>query len=64
MSAKNEPWFKPRPDEEADDAMLDWLGGGSRKPPDPPKKSGGFSCFSIAAPVLATLAAIAALLLA
>ena len=27
---KHEPWHKPRKDEDADDALLDWLGGASK----------------------------------
>lgn len=38
--SKHEPWFKPRADEEADDKMLDWFGGGSQPPKEPPKKGG------------------------
>lgn len=29
--AKHEPWHKPRKDEDADDALLDWLGQDARK---------------------------------
>lgn len=47
--AKHEPWYVPRPDEDGDDALLDWLG----KKQDPPKKGAG--CPFIALPVVAGL---------
>lgn len=56
---KHEPWFKPRADEDADEELINWLGGGS-KPPPPPKKGG---CLRVAAPVaVAIVLALAALL--
>lgn len=48
--AKHEPWFVPRPDEDADDKLLDWLGGGAKPPPAKTKGSG---CPMVAAPVIA-----------
>lgn len=48
---KHEPWFKPRKDEDADDELLDWLGGGGNgNKPKQPEKS-GWGCFRIALPV-------------
>jgi hypothetical protein len=55
---KHEPWHKPRKDEEADDALLDWLGGGSKKPPA--KKGGGGLCGVMVLAGLASFAAAAA----
>jgi hypothetical protein len=38
---KHEPWFKPRKDEDADEELINWLGGHRNDPPPPKKKSGG-----------------------
>lgn len=58
--AKHEPWFKPRADEDADDKLLDWLGGRN----DPPAKQATSSgCYRIAAPVVAVVIALLAVLL-
>ena len=54
MSPKHEPWFKPRPDEEADDELLDWLGGGGKGKP-PASKSSGWGCTVAASPVVAAI---------
>lgn len=51
--AKHEPWHKPRKDEDADDALLDWLGGG-KKPPA--KKGKGGLCGVMLLAGLTTLA--------
>lgn len=48
--SKDEPWFKPRPDEDADDAMLDAkFGRGNGKPP---AKGGGFCLLILLAGLL------------
>jgi len=42
---KHEPWHKPRKDEDADDQLLDWLGGGGNgKHPHPGGKPPNRSC--------------------
>jgi hypothetical protein len=61
MSPKQEPWFKPRPDEDADDKLLDWLGGGGKGTP-PADKSNGWGCPMVAAPVVAVVVLVATLL--
>lgn len=61
---RHEPWYKPRADEDADEELVNWLGGGGRgNPPKPPEKSGS-GCFRIAAPVVVALVALLVALLA
>ena len=45
--AKHEPWFKPRADEDADEELVNWLGGRSNPPPKQ-SNSSGWGCFSVA----------------
>jgi len=45
--AKQEPWFKPRPDEDADEDLVNWLGGWNNPPPQQ-NQSSGWGCFTVA----------------
>ena len=53
--AKHEPWFKPR-DEDADEELINWLGGRNNPPPQQTQSSGG--CWRIAFPAVGVLSAL------
>ena len=52
---KQEPWFKPRADEDADEQLVNWLGGWKNPPPQPAKTGGG--CLRVAAPAAGVVVA-------
>lgn len=58
---KQEPWFKPRADEDADEELINWLGGGGGGK-KPPAKQGGWGCPFVAGPVVAVVIGLVLLL--
>lgn len=49
--AKHEPWFKPRADEDADEELINWLGG------NPPPGKGGGCGLRVVSPAVGVLVA-------
>lgn len=54
--AKHEPWFKPRADEDADEELVNWLGGRNNPPPNQTQSSSG--CLRIASPAVGVVVAL------
>lgn len=62
--SKNEPWFNPRPDEDADEDLINDLGRRGNGGNPPSSGGGGWGCPMVAAPVVALIVAVLVALLA